>query len=47
MVSVQVKGRRTDGPWAAWQHLDRIAEYGQLLAEGQFGRIQKLAGALP
>lgn len=46
VVSAQVKGWRTDGPWAAWQHLERIAEYGQLLAEGQFGRIQELAGAL-
>jgi creatinine amidohydrolase len=46
IVSSQVRGWRLDGPWAAWQHLDRIEAYGRLLVEADFDRIGKLAAEL-
>jgi len=48
LVSAQVKGWRTRGPWAAWQRIGagEITTYGILLANERFEEIEGLAARL-
>lgn len=43
LVSAQIKGWRTDSAWAAWQKLGENTGYGQMLVDGNFAGIEKLA----
>jgi creatinine amidohydrolase len=48
IINIQVKGWRTESPWAAWKHLynKKIADYGRLLVEEKFEEIEELASNL-
>jgi len=46
LVSAQIKGWRTDSPWAAWKHIGENTGYGQLLVEENFAAIETLAARL-
>lgn len=48
IVSAQVRGWRTDKPWAAWRKIGsgQVIDYGRLLVEGRFAEIEELAGQL-
>jgi creatinine amidohydrolase len=46
LVAAQVKGWRTQGPWAAWQKLPENVHYGEWLAAGDFSSILEMAKRL-
>jgi creatinine amidohydrolase len=48
LVSAQVTGWRTQGPWAAWQHIAArgLTRYGALVASGRFLEIEEMARQL-
>lgn len=48
ILTAQVKGWRSTGPWSAWQHIAErgLIHYGAWLAEQQFGEIQEMAQRL-
>ncbi len=46
LVAAQVKGWRTNNPWAAWKNLAENDQYGKLLVEEDFAGIEALAGRL-
>lgn len=50
LVSAQVTGWRTEGPWAAWRRIASgekdLTRYGEFLAEGRFSEIEAMAQRL-
>jgi creatinine amidohydrolase len=48
IVSAQVRGWRTEHPWAAWRKIGggQLTGYGRLLVEQRFAEIEMLAGQL-
>lgn len=48
LVSAQIRGWRTDHPWAAWRKIGsgQVTDYGRLLVEERFAEIEELAGKL-
>ncbi|MEZ4735300.1 MAG: creatininase family protein [Caldilineaceae bacterium] len=48
LVSAQIRGWRTDHPWAAWRKIGsgQVTDYGRLLVEERFAEIEELAGQL-
>ena len=50
LVSAQVTGWRTEGPWAAWRPIASgekdLIRYGEFLAEGRFSEIEAMAQRL-
>ena len=48
LVAAQVRGWRTDHPWAAWRKIGsgELTGYGKLLVEERFDQIEVLAEEL-
>jgi len=48
IVSAQIRGWRTDHPWAAWRKIGsgQLTDYGRLLVEENFAEIERLAAQL-
>lgn len=48
LVSAQIRGWRTEHPWAAWRKIGsgQVTDYGRLLVEARFAEIEELAGQL-
>jgi creatinine amidohydrolase len=45
-VSAQVQGWRNSEPWYAWQKIEYIQDYGQLLVSEDFNALKSIAGRL-